>query len=140
MKRYLYAIRLPLLVALANAVMYQFVWTAPGGAIAFNVIRVAVVLWGGYAIVKSKTGTVAIASFAGPVLLLVDVLIAGTFGVTTHDFSQIPGSILEGTAFQNYPRLAYLLGMLISFLMFFPIAMAIAAGGALLAKVDQRAV
>lgn len=141
MKHYLFAMRLPLIVAVANAGAFHFTWSAPGATVLFNVVRIVVALWAGYAIVKAKRGTVLIASFAGPIVLFIDhVLIGGTLGALTYNFSQVPSNVLEGTPFPNHPHLAYFLGIVVSFLMFFPIAMAIAAGGGILAKVNQRAV
>lgn len=139
MKQYLYTIRFPIIAALVNSLIYQFTWPTTGGLVVFSTIRILIAIWAGYAIVKSKVGAVAIASFAGPILLFFDhVFIGGTLGVITHDFSQLPANVLAGSPFENQPRLAYFLGVLLSFLMFFPVAMAVAAGGGLLARLDER--
>lgn len=141
MKRYLYTIRFLIIAAVMNSLIYQFTWLTTGGLVVFSTVRIVIAIWAGYTIVKSKVGTVAIASFAGPILLFFDhVLIGGMLGVITHDFSQLPATVLAGGPFQNQPRLAYLLGILMSFLMFFPVAMAVAAGGGLLARLDERGV
>ena len=95
-------------------------------------------MWAAWLLVGAAGCSILLASLVGPVFLFVDhVILGGLGGLIMHDFSSIklePGQ--EWVA--ESPEMTYMIGVFISFLMFFPVAMGFGALGAFLGKDRYR--
>ncbi|WP_144375307.1 hypothetical protein [Thiolapillus brandeum] len=130
MKNYLYILKLPIIALVVNSVLLEFTSGNAFGPIIFNITRIVIAIWAGWLLVDKENVSIAAAAFSGPFLLFLDhVLIAGVGGLLTHDFSalQLDNPTTSAEA-------AYFMGIIGSYLMFFPISMLFSAFGGYSAK------
>ena len=121
MARYLAIVKWPLVILVANALVFGFVDSGYGdfGTILFNLVRVVVIVWAGWLLVEKAQVSVALASFIGPTFLFIDhVVLGGGIGLVRYEED----------------RGAFFGGILISYLMFFPVALLFSALGGYAAK------
>ena len=136
MLRYLSIIRMPLIVLIFNALIYHFIniGFVGFGPILFNFIRIITVIWAAWLLVDKEVYSIVSASLVGPFFLFIDhVVLGGGLGLLTTDFSQIHLNGEENLLFENV-QLSFLAGIIISFLMFFPVAMLFGVLGGYMAK------
>jgi len=97
-------------------------------------IRIGLVFWAGWLVMHAEWGSISLAALAGPLVTFFDhILLGAIIGTLTADYSRIPVEILQRSSFQN-PRTAYLVGILISYVMFLPVAACISAGAGYIAR------
>lgn len=136
MYKYLNTIRIPLIVLILNALIYQLVHIGFGyfGPILFNSIRIIAIVSAAWLLVEKNGYSIASASFVGPFFLFIDhVLLGGGLGLITTDFTQINVDGTERLLFENMEA-SFLSGIFVSFLMFFPVSIIFGALGGYLAK------
>ena len=130
MKNYLSILKLPIVVLIVNSILLEYISGNAFGLIVFNITRIVIVVWAGRLLVEKGSLSIAVASFAGPFLLFLDhVLMGGVGGLLIHDFSDIQ---LDNPI--DNPELTFFMGIIISYLMFFPIFMLFSAFGGYSAK------
>ena len=111
-------------VAIAAALNYLLAPLA--GDVAYNVSRIAIALVGGWLMVSAARGTLWMAAAVGPLVLLVDhVILKGGYFVLAHYFWP---QAVEGQG------LLAALGVLISFVMFLPVAALCSLAGGFAAR------
>lgn len=127
---------MPLIVLILNSIIYQFINIRFGdfGPIFFNFLRIIAVIWAAWLLVDKKGSSVSAASLVGPLFLFIDhVVLGGGLGLLTTDFSQIQFGDEEKLPFDSI-QFSYLVGIIISFLMFFPVTMVFGVLGGYMAK------
>ncbi len=140
MLRYFSTIKMPLILLILNAIIYQFINIGFGyfGPILFNFVRIIAVIWAAWLLVDRKGNSVSAASLVGPLFLFIDhVVLGGGLGLLTTDFSQLQFSGDEKLPFESV-EISYMAGILISFLMFFPVAVLFGALGGYMAKMGSK--
>ncbi len=136
MNKYLTTLRIPLIVLIINAIIYQLVHVGFGyfGPIVFNSIRIIVVVWAAWLLVEKTGNSIASASFVGPLFLFIDhVILGGGLGILTTNFTQMNVNGTEKLMFESMEA-SFLSGILISYLMFFPVAIMFGALGGYLGR------
>jgi len=130
MFKYLQTLGIPIAIVIANFVLFSLLFpqilAGMTGEVIFNLIRVFAVLCAGWLIVERCGAAISAAAYSGIVILFIAhvVLKGGLFLVQPL---WDPGLLIHD-GFKAF------LGVLVSFLMFVPIAMVIAALGGWAAK------
>ncbi|TAL72893.1 MAG: hypothetical protein EPN88_04630 [Bacteroidetes bacterium] len=131
MKRLIRTIRLPLIVEIANSILIQLFGKSSILLYFSWAVTVSVIFWGGFLVIKEKWGTLLRATCVGPVILILGfMLIGGLYNAITGDFTQV----MKSVKIDMNPRLVYLVGVVISTLMFLPLAGLISLLGAVIGR------
>jgi hypothetical protein len=118
------------LAGVAIAAMLNYLLASFAGDVVFNVGRAAITFFGGWFMVSSAHRGLWMAALTGPVVLVVDhVILKGGFFVLAHYFW--PATV-EGDG------LLAAVGVLVSFVMFLPLAMLSSWAGGFVARRKGR--
>ncbi|GAB4184492.1 MAG: hypothetical protein Tsb002_07540 [Wenzhouxiangellaceae bacterium] len=126
------SLRPPLLLAAGNAVLSQLSGAGEGFGI-FHLVLIAAMAWAGWRLNRELWGNHKLAAMAGPLVLVTGLLTAGLLHVLFADFSAASAAV-AGSWAEQWPRLAYLLGLSLSALLVAPLATVISLTGAVLAE------
>ena len=110
MKRLILALRWPLIIEIANSLLFAAVSSNSFGIPLLSwIITLGVLLWGGWLIAKKEWGTLAHAAWAGPAIFVVG------FGLVTTTYHAITGDVSAMAKVSRWhvdPRLVYFAGAL----------------------------
>ena len=139
MKRFLITIRWALLIEVLNSLLGQLL-RPHLGYVPFHAVTIAVLFWSGWLVTKKQRGSLAHAAWAGPVILVLGFMLVGVlYNLITGDFSEV-GQGANVSWVKDSPRLAYLVAVLGSTILFLPLAALVSVlGGVIGRKVGKPA-
>lgn len=127
------ALKAPFWLVVANAFIAQIAGAGMGLS-PFLLVLPAAMFWAGWRMNRELWGSRMAAAVVGPILFTVGlVLVGGTLQVLFGDFSSASAAA-SGSWAEDWPRLAYWLGLVIASVLVSPVCVMISLSGGILSE------
>lgn len=132
MKRYFSTLKGPLIILLVMGVL-SHIDTTNAFSVLFILIQIFAIASGGWLLSRDLKQSIGTASYSGPILLCIYILIVALLpAILFPPTMSMPANIQTKDLLFGSLYLTYLIGVSISYLLYLPVSMAIAAFGAYL--------